>query len=81
MTVCSNTLYVVCMNTLLEEVEAFIVANGVSATRFGDEALGDRHFVRQLRDGRDVKLSTVDKVRNFMRDWREPEAAPASAAA
>lgn len=55
------------MAQLLEDIEAFLKRNPqVSPTRFGDEALSDRHFVRQLRSGRRVWPETEAKVRAFM---------------
>lgn len=60
------------MNTLLSEIEAFLETHGMAPTRFGDEALGDRHFVRQLRSGRRVWPETEAKVRRFMATYRPP---------
>ena len=54
--------------TLLQEIEAFLLANSMSATAFGADALNDPPFVAQLRNGRDVKLSTAERVRKFMAD-------------
>lgn len=54
-----------CMD-LLDDIEAFLEANEISATALGDRALGDRHFVRQLRQGRRVWPETEEKVRAFM---------------
>lgn len=54
------------MDTLISEIEAFMTAHNMSQTAFGHSALRDRHFVRQLREGRDVKMSTAEHVRNFM---------------
>lgn len=61
---------------LLDEIEAFLKASGMSATAFGTQALNDPAFVQDLRDGRDPKLSTADRIREFMRTWK-PEAAAA----
>lgn len=54
------------MSTLLEDIEAFLRSSGMTPTRLGDEALNDRHFVRQLRLGRRVWPETERKVRVFM---------------
>lgn len=54
------------METLLSEIELFMAAHGLSATKFGQEALRDRHFVKQLRKGRRVWPETAAKVRSFM---------------
>lgn len=42
----------------------------MTATRFGKEALGDSAFVFDLRNGRDLQMSTAAKVRKFMADRR-----------
>lgn len=54
------------MESLLSEIELFIDAHGLSPTKFGQEALRDRHFVKQLRKGRRVWPETAAKVRQFM---------------
>ena len=58
---------------LIDEIEAFLERTKMSATAFGKIALNDPPFVQQVRDGRDVKWSTVEKVRAFMADWQPPE--------
>lgn len=65
--------------TLLQEIEAFLADTGMSATSFGKLALNDPPFVQQLRKGRDLKLSTAEKVRAFMAGY-ERTAEPASTA-
>ncbi|TWA89550.1 hypothetical protein [Bradyrhizobium stylosanthis] len=52
--------------TLLDDVEAFLKANGLSATRFGVLAAGDTKFVNTLRKGRKVRLATEERVRAWM---------------
>jgi len=54
------------MVTLLSQIEAFCARNGLSEWRFGELALNDRHFIRQLREGRDIRLSTAERVRVFI---------------
>lgn len=53
--------------TLLAEIEAFLTRTGMSPTRFGIEAIGDRALLQRLREGRDPKTVTVDKLRAYMR--------------
>ncbi|WP_426255775.1 hypothetical protein [Sphingomonas sp. DC2300-3] len=68
------------MAQLLADVEAFLEQNPqVSATRFGDDALGDRHFVRQLRRGRRVWPETEQRVRDFMTGHLSSEAVEVAA--
>ena len=52
------------------EVDAFLADTGMSASKFGRDALNDTHFVRRLREQRDTKLATVDRVRAFMVEQR-----------
>lgn len=52
---------------LLTEIESFLESSGMSATAFGTAALGDPPFVMQLRNGRDIKASTAERVRAFIR--------------
>lgn len=66
------------MATLILDIESFLKAHELSPTAFGDAALGDRHFVRQLRAGRRVWPETEQKVRDFMAE-RATEAAQAAA--
>ncbi|PZT91969.1 MAG: hypothetical protein DI625_14645 [Sphingomonas sp.] len=54
------------MDTLLPDIEAFRSAHGLSEWKFGDLALGDRHLVRQLRNGRELRRNTTARVRQFM---------------
>lgn len=63
------------MAQLLTEIEAFLATHEMAATRFGDEALGDRHLVRQLRAGRRVWPETAAKVRTFMATYKPERAA------
>jgi len=67
------------MEQLLNDIEAFLAAhNEISATSFGDCAMGDRHLVRQLRKGRRLWPETEAKVRRFMATYRPVELARAS---
>jgi hypothetical protein len=54
------------MNTLLCDIESFLVRHEMSPTAFSERAAGDRHFVRRLRTGRDFRNSTETRVRAFM---------------
>lgn len=66
------------MDTLLTEIEAFMATHGMSQTAFGQAALGDRHFVRQIREeGRRVWPETAAKVRTFMATYRPQQASAA----
>jgi hypothetical protein len=66
------------METLLAQIEAFLEQHQIAATRFGDEAMGDRHLVRTLRAGRRLWPETEDKVRCFMEAYGSAAGDPAS---
>jgi phosphopantothenoylcysteine decarboxylase / phosphopantothenate---cysteine ligase len=51
---------------LLAEIEAFLVAGGVTATKFGLAAVNDGHLVANLRRGSSLTLKTADRVRAYM---------------
>jgi hypothetical protein len=51
---------------LLRDVEKFLRASRIPATRFGREVLGDPRFVFDLRNGREPRSTTVHRVRAFL---------------
>jgi len=65
-------------STLLSEIEAFLRTHDMSATKFGDTAMADRHFVRQLRNGRRLWPETEAKARHFMATYRASSEAAAA---
>lgn len=54
------------MESLLTEIELFMAAHGLSQWQFGQRALGDRRFIKEIRAGRRVWPETASKVRQFM---------------
>lgn len=58
---------------LLVRIEKFMKARRMPPTRFGREALGDPKFVLQLRDGREPRAATVQRVLDYL-DENELEA-------
>jgi hypothetical protein len=56
--------------SLLPDIEAFLSTHGMSPTRFGVLALADRHFVKQLRNGRRCWPETEAKARRFMATYK-----------
>lgn len=54
---------------LLADIEAFLLRTGMKAADFGMLAVRDIAFVYRLRDGRDLRMSTADRVREFMRAY------------
>lgn len=57
---------------MLQDVEKFLRANNLSATRFGVLVAGDTKFVATLRNGRKLRAATEARVR----EWMKSSAAP-----
>lgn len=53
---------------LLREVEKFLRQNDTPPTRFGRDAVGDPRFVFDLRNGRDPRPATVDRVLAYLEE-------------
>lgn len=66
--------------SILSDIEAFCGTHELSEWQFGEKALNDRHFIRQLREGRRTWPETEAKVRRFMATYR-PDTPTESAAA
>lgn len=60
---------------ILAEIEHFCATVGLPESRFGELALKDKPFVADLRAGRDVRMSTVEKIRAFMAEYAPTERA------
>ncbi len=54
------------MGILLERIDDFLRRVPMSETALGEQALNDRTFVRTLRDGRDIRVSTQDRMLAWM---------------
>lgn len=57
-------------NQLLDEIEAFLLANAMPPSAFGQLSLNDPAFVRRMRAGADVRLETAGKLRSFMEKYK-----------
>jgi hypothetical protein len=51
---------------LLRDVEKYLRNSNTPATRFGREAVGDPRFVFDLRNGREPRPTTVNRVRAYL---------------
>jgi hypothetical protein len=56
---------------LLTEIDAFLAETGMGVSYFGKVASGNSEIVQRLRSGRRVWPETADKVRLFIRQYRE----------
>lgn len=59
------------------KVEAFLVQHRLPPSRFGRLSCNDSAFVITLRQGRELKLSTIRKVEAWMQTYTPPEASAA----
>lgn len=53
---------------LLREIEKFLCHHQTAPTRFGQEAVGDPRFVFDLRNGRDPRPATVERVLAYLQE-------------
>jgi hypothetical protein len=58
---------------LLAEIEAFLRSRKMAATTFGIQALNDGKFVGRLRNGGNLTVKTIDRVREYIRSQNEVE--------
>jgi hypothetical protein len=66
----------------LQDIEQFLDLHEMSASRFGVLALNDRDFVFRMRRGSDVRINTINRVREFMsRQGKSQKSKGAEAAA
>ena len=61
---------------LLSEIEAFCKEAGIAEATFSTRAVNDGKFVGRLREGSNVTVGLVDRVRTYIAAERE-KAAPA----
>ncbi|WP_431856628.1 hypothetical protein [Azospirillum sp.] len=47
-------------------VEAFLNSSGMSAARFGTEAVGDHKFLKRLTSGAGITLTVIEKAEAYM---------------
>ncbi|GAN66876.1 hypothetical protein AA0481_0597 [Acetobacter orientalis NRIC 0481] len=63
---------------ILPAVEAFLAREGISPTSFGKNAVNDPAFVRDLREGRELRKKTRDRVFAFLAHPKMPKRTPTS---
>lgn len=61
------------MSSLVSEIETFIAAHGLTERSFGDMALNDTKVVADLRNGREPRRATVERLRCFMATYPNHE--------
>lgn len=53
---------------LLLRIERYLRRRRMSPTRFGREAVGDPNLLTQLRDGRELRSATVQRITDYLDD-------------
>lgn len=52
--------------SLFRDIRDFCILHDISSSAFGKLAVGDWKIVTQIKGGRDLRLSTVHKIKEFM---------------
>ncbi len=53
---------------LLQRIENHLRRRRMTPTRFGREAVGDPNLVSQLKDGRELRTATFQRVVDYLND-------------
>ena len=53
---------------LLQRIERHLRSRRMSPTRFGREAVGDPNLISQLKDGRELRTSTAQRVIDYLNE-------------
>jgi hypothetical protein len=51
---------------LLQRIEHHLRLKRMSPTRFGREAVGDPNLISQLKDGRELRSATVQRIVHYL---------------
>lgn len=68
------------MDDILSEIEAFREAHKLAEWKFGLMAANDRRLLPDLKNGRELRRKTAEKVKLFMLTYRAEAANQAEAA-
>jgi 2,4-dienoyl-CoA reductase-like NADH-dependent reductase (Old Yellow Enzyme family) len=53
---------------LLQRIERHLRARRMSPTRFGRESVGDPNLIAQLKDGRELRAATAQRITDYLND-------------
>lgn len=59
--------------SIITQIESFLSEHQMAAATFGKLALNDPALVINLKNGRDLRQSTVERLQRFMSEYRSPE--------
>lgn len=51
---------------LIERIDTFLKRHGMAESRLGRDAVGEAQIISDIRKGRSPRLSTLEKLANFM---------------
>lgn len=54
------------IQSLVDDIDAFLASSGLNPTAFGVRAVNDGKFLSDVRAGRMPSLAMIDRVRAFM---------------
>lgn len=54
----------------LNLIEGFLKETQMSDTRLGTLAIGDPNLVKSVRHGRDCRISTIERVKSYIKKYR-----------
>ena len=53
---------------LLQRIERHLRARRMTPTRFGRDAVGDPNLIAQLKDGRELRAQTMQRIVDYLDD-------------
>ncbi len=53
---------------LMQRIERYMRARHMPPTRFGREAVGDPNLIAQLRDGRELRSATAQRILDYLEE-------------
>lgn len=62
--------------SLLRRIELFLKQSGTAPARFGRDAIGDPNLMRDLRNGRELRARTAERLVAFLETREVRDAAP-----
>lgn len=62
--------------SLLRRIELYLKQSGTAPARFGRDAVGDPNLMRDLRNGRELRVQTAERLILFLEIREARDAAP-----